>query len=131
MASPPIRLLMYIGRMPSGMIITANSEMTPVHKSAYQQVRFAAILRFFILGDAMSRYTCASVSNPLIDSSECPKAMMITTIGICIHMVPLSQPCASWENTRFEGVGAGGKCQPLVSTNVMGHQISRMPTMTV
>src|SRR5882724_2649228 len=131
MARPPIRLLIYIGRTLSGMIITANREITPVQSTAYQQVRLAAILRFFILGEAISRYTCARVSNPLIDSSECPKAMMITTIGICIQNVPLSQPCALSENTRLEGLGAGGRCQPLVSSSVIGHQMSRMPTMTV
>src|ERR1700681_920275 len=128
MARPPIRLLIYIGRTLSGMIITANSEITPVQRTAYQQVRFAAILRFFILGEAISRYTCASVSNPLIDSSECPKAMMITTSETCIHLVPASQPCALSENTRFEGVGAGGRCQPFVISRVNGHQISRIPT---
>src|SRR5271168_1626173 len=112
MARPPIRLLMYIGRTLSGMIITANSEITPVQSTAYQQVRLAAILRFFILGEAISRYTCASVSNPLIDNSECPNAMIMTTIGICIQMVPFSQPCALSENTRFDGLGDGGRCQP-------------------
>src|SRR5882757_6359153 len=114
MAKPPIRLLMYIGRTLSGMIITANREITPVQSTAYQQVRFAAILRFFILGEAISRYTCASVSNPLIDSRECPKAMMITTRETCIHLVPASQPCAFSENIRLDGVGAGGRCQPFV-----------------
>src|SRR5665213_1654629 len=119
MASPPIRLLMYVGRALSGMIITANSEITPVQSTAYQQVRFAAIFRFFILGEAISRYTCARVSNPLIESSECPKAMIITTIGISIQNVPLSQPCALSANTRLEGVGAGGRCQFLVSSSCL------------
>src|ERR1041385_6139040 len=109
MARPPIRLLMYIGRTLSGMIITANSEITPVQSTAYQQVRFVAILRFFILGEAISRYTCASVSKPLIESSECPNAMMITTIGICIQKVPLSQPCALSEKTRLAGLGDEGR----------------------
>src|ERR1700694_5809747 len=106
------------------MIITAKSEITPVQRTAYQQVRFAAILRFFILGEAISRYTCASVSNPLIDSSECPKAMIITTSETCIHLVPASQPCAFSENIRLDGVGGGGKCQPLVISSVNGHQTS-------
>src|SRR4029078_5977679 len=111
MARPPIRLFMYIGRTLSGMIITANSEITPVHSTAYQQVMLAAILRFFILGEAISRYTCASVSNPLIESSEWPKAMLMTTIGICIQKVPFSHPCASLENVRLDGFGGGGRCQ--------------------
>ena len=30
-----------------------------------------------------------------------------------------------------EGVGAGGRCQPLVISSVNGHQTSKIPTMTV
>src|ERR1700693_1274602 len=92
---------------------------------------FAAILRFFNLGDAISRYTCASVSHPLMDSRECPKAMMIATIGNCSQNVPLSQPWASSENMRLEGTGAGGSLHLFWSAMLMGHQISRMTTITV
>ena len=35
--------------------MAANSVMTPVQTSAYTQTMLAAILRFFSLGDAISR----------------------------------------------------------------------------
>src|SRR5512143_3537396 len=66
-----------------------------------------------------------------MDNSECPKAMMIITRGNCSQVVPLSQPWASFENIRLEGTGAGGSFHLFCSAMLMGHQISRIATMTV
>ena len=70
---------------------------------------FPVILRFFSFGDAISRYTCASVSKPLIDSTAWPNAIMITTKGMFSQRVPFHQPKASLEKCRCAGVGAGGR----------------------
>ncbi len=90
------------------MIIIAKTVMTPVEISAYTQTMFAVIRKFLSFGYAISRYTCASVSKPLIDNSECPKATTASTIGIISQGVPCSQPCASSLRWMFSAIGAGG-----------------------
>ena len=54
-ASPPSRLSTYSIRTLSGMIIPANSVMTPVQTTAYMQTILPVIRRFFNFGEAISR----------------------------------------------------------------------------
>src|SRR4051794_9487223 len=114
------------------MIMLARSVMRPVHITAYTHVMFAVIFRFFSFGDAISRYTCASVSNPLMERSECPKAAITAMAEICSQRVPASHPCASGENCKFDGMGAGGrKPQRSFTNSVIGPQIKMIATITV
>src|ERR1700676_3511291 len=92
---------------------------------------FAVIRRFFILGYATSRYTCARVSNPLIASREWPIDTRITTNDMRAQKVPLSQPKDSLVRCRFEGVGSGGNLAPPRIISVIGAQNSKITTMTV
>src|SRR4051794_9010775 len=88
------------------------------------------IRRFFNFGDAISRYTCASVSKPLIESSEWPNAMMIATIGNVGQTVPWNQPRLSPENWRLDGIGGGGTWATPRIRIVSGHQIRNATTIT-
>ena len=83
--------------------------------------------RFFSFGDAISRYTWARVSNPLIDSSEWPNAMMTATIGMVHSCIVPSQPLPnhprlSSVKCRLAGVGAGGICDGPRISSVRMHQ---------
>ena len=49
-ASPPIRLSKYMDRTLSGMIMAANTVITPVQITAYQHTRLAVMRRFLSLG---------------------------------------------------------------------------------
>src|SRR5271154_3420004 len=114
------------------MIIPASTVTTPVQNTEYQHTIFAVIRRFLSFGYAISRYTWASVSNPLIESSECPKAIIIATIGIWSQKVPANQPLASAAKVMFEAMGAGGRNpQRSFRKMVSGHQISSITTITV
>ena len=86
-----------------------------------------ARIRFLSFGCSSSRFTCASVSSPLIASTECPKAIMIPIKPMMLgalstilyrspsgvnHAKDLSQPSELSdppEKLRFDGIGAGGK----------------------
>src|SRR3954454_7077976 len=95
------------------------------------QTMFPAIFRFFSFGYPISRYTCASVSNPLIESSACPNAIRIPTEAIFGQKVPFSQPSASLLNVRFSIVGGGGNVTLPRTSIVIGHQIRKATTITV
>ena len=130
-ASPPNRLSLYCGRIESGIIITARIDNNPVDIVAYTHTIFAVIRRFFNFGYAISRYTCASVSNPLIASSECPNPTTISTTGNCVQNVPCSHPRLSSFIVKFDGNGGGGNGAPPRINSVIPHQINMQTTITV
>src|SRR5215467_2021367 len=103
----------------------------PVEIVAYVQTMLPVIFRLFSFGNSISRYTCASVSKPLIESTECPKAMMTATTGIVGHHVPLNQPKPSSLNCRCAGVGGGGFWARPCVASVIRHQTRNITTMTV
>src|SRR5947209_18273769 len=117
--------------MLDGMIIVANTVMMQVEKNAYKQTMLPVFFRFRSLGAAISRYTCARVSNPLIESSECPKAMMIAIAGMVGQTVPVSHPVELWLKTKLCGSGAGGRFHWPRSRSVNGHHTSSAITITV
>ena len=56
-----------------------------------------AFLRFASFGEAISRFTCARLSSPLMASNECPKPIRMATTEMLGQTVPRSQPRASVE----------------------------------
>src|SRR5581483_4306296 len=92
---------------------------------------FAVSRKFLSLGYAISRYTWASVSNPLMARIEWPNATIKTTKEIWVQKVPPSQPVDSFARWMFDGVGGGGRGAPPRRTSVSGHQIRRITTITV
>src|SRR5271169_3827772 len=61
--------------------------------------------RFFSLGWAISRLTCARLSSPLMASSEWPRPIRMAMKVMEGATVPLSQPSASGLNLMFSGRG--------------------------
>ena len=79
----------------SGISITAKKRDERREQHAVQKDHVPARSRFFSLGCAISRYTCASVSNPLIASIEWPRPTRIAMSVIVRRNVPFNQPRAS------------------------------------
>src|SRR3954454_3035074 len=93
----------------------------------------AAFFRFFNLGCAISRLTCASVSSPLIANTEGPKPTSRMNNVRCVIQVlfsPLNHPKDSLLKLMpyFSGLGGNGtgECH-----TVTVHQMIRITTMTV
>ena len=82
--------------------------------------------RFFNFGCAISRYTCASVSNPLMASSEWPRPIMMAIAVMDGASVPFSQPSASRPKCMFPRVRQRHRLAPFFST-VTRHQTIRIP----
>ena len=84
-------------------------------------------MRFGTFGWAISRFTCASDSSPLMARIEWPKAMRIPRAPICFsHPVPPSQPSAS----SLKWSSKGGSVAPRIHS-VTQHQVTITTTITV
>ena len=92
---------------------------------------FAVIRKFFSFGYAISRYTCASVSNPLIASNEWPKATTNIAELMLGQNVPWSHPSECSFSVRFAWVGIGGSGAPPRTTNVITDHTIKITTITV
>src|SRR5436309_2738312 len=66
-----------------------------------------------------------------MESSECPKAMMMAEKAIDGQTVPLNQPRPESLNSRLARMGAGGDWAGPWSRSVRGHQMRKITTMTV
>src|SRR5216683_4223455 len=133
MAMPLIKLPKYSGRTLSGMIITAKNEVRAVNRSAYTPITTAAFFRFFNLGWAISRFTWARVSSPLMASTECPNPTNKMNMVKWLSQVPFSavnHPRESLSRVIPYFSGFGGTWKGAWKRVMVHHRI-RITTITV
>src|SRR5580765_7079978 len=111
--------------------MTAKKDVSAVNKSAYTPITTAAFFKFLNLGWAISRFTWARVSSPLMASTECPNPTNTMTQVRWLNQLPWSHPKDSLVNGTTPGCsGFGGHWIPILKT-VMEHQMISMTTITV
>src|SRR5438309_10035724 len=130
MASPLIRLAKYVGRILSGMIITAKNETSEVKSSEYRKMTSPARSRFLSFGDSISRLTCARDSSPDIASTECPNPTRTMMTVRWENHVPFNHPKVALLRVMWAGMGEGGRWK-LMRLRVNRHHPIRMTTITV